>query len=577
MPQVQGLKQARKLALELQTDRYRKLDRLERYVHGTQYEGRPDFLAPEVDCPLMERAPNIVYSLTEAAIRQHCDFALGESRFPKLTTGQSEDDSELDDAGLSPEQSKLLDSFLAHLCDHARLPDVAQDALSEAEGCGTAVGIVRASNGRLEVEPVKAKWCTPELAADGRTVNKLVVEYPYIKNEKGADGITRACVYVYKREVTDRRDIVYKPFKITNQFEVPSWSEDTEKSVTHGLGFCPVVWYARERTCKYAEEVDGFAIHATQLDELDALNFSLSQRGRGALYAGDPQMYETGVEEGDDIGPMGREPETFSDVFIGALGGLYRGISGRLKNARRKGAGVVWGYSNPDAKVGLLTLPGDALKSISDHIGDLEDKIGGVLGYTKASPETVKGAVSGKALGFLFARTTGFCDRARRDLWDGYLQPVLSMLLRVSMRLETSAPGSLHVVGLPKVMPLLAKSTEDGDEWNPPRIKPQWGRYFEQTTTDELDCVRTVKEADGIIPTRLKLEKLRQVFPFESASEVEDMLNDEKEEAAKHQQELMASQPQEDGNGVSKVPGAASPNGGVRNGRRPPSAEVGDS
>jgi hypothetical protein len=211
-----------------------------------------------------------------------------------------------------------------------------------------------------------------------------------------------------------------------------------------------------------------------------------------------------------------------------ASGRTYTGFgyAERPRNARRKGAGTVWRYESPDAKVAMLTLPGDALRAIDEHARDLDDRISQALGYTKASPETIKGALSGKALGFLYARTTAHCDRLRQDLWDGFMRPALSMLLRMAHVIDKGAPGSLYVPGIGKARKVLARFSRTDEagalRWMPPRLTPTWGRYFEQSADDDLAEVRLAKEAfaAGLVTRELAIERLRGVFAFDSASEL---------------------------------------------------------
>jgi hypothetical protein len=543
---IDGIKEAETTAAKFRTPRTLKLDKLRRYVDGTQYEGREDFMSPQRDVPLLERAPAIVHPVTESAIRQHVDLALGEGRFPKLTTGLGEDDSDIDELfGLSEDDSETLDGFLSHLCEHVRFQDISQDALESAEATGTACVIYSAQDGYLCGELVDPRHATPKFATNGRDVVSLEIKYPYVEIKLAEENKLRATCMLYRRVIDAVSDTVYLPAKAPEDGRDPKWSKDAERSADHGLGFCPVVWYAFKRRIKKANEVDGHAIHETQLDEIDALNFSLSQRHRAALYSGDPQMVETGVSHDEEVAPSGSQPVATLKQLRDKDGSYITGFgySQRPREARRKGAGVVWRYEHPDAKVALLTLPGDALKAISDHCADMLAKVESVLGYTATSPEQVKGALSGKALGFLFARTTAFVDRVRRDFWDGFMLPSLAMLMRMCLTLGKNAPESIYVPGAKKALPILEKFQREvegsGDRWFCPRIKPVWGRYFENGPEDEKLTVETAAMAfeKKLMTREIAVEKLRGIFAFDSATEVAEQLDEEAEEELAQQQE----------------------------------------
>lgn len=563
-PRIEGLEEAQRRQAQQLSHRFRKLDALTRYVDGTQYDGKPHFLYPGIDCPLHERAPCIVDPIVETAIAQHVDFAIGEKRFPKLTTGASEDESDLGGSGLTERQSKTLDQFIAVLVDHARLQDVSQDALGAAEACGTACVILAARDGCLEAESIDAKEAEPTFGPDGKSLVKVEHRRPYIDITKGQDGVLRAKCLVYRRVIDEQADTVYVPAEAPPDGKEPSWSVDKAKSAKHSLGFVPAVWWRFRVGSRRIDNVDGEALHRALFDEIDALNTALSQRHRAALYAGDPQLWETGVDENEQVAPMGEEPRagvvTGHHIVDGQPVSYSKfGFNERPRGgARRKGAGTVWRYQSAESQVGMLTLPGDALKSLDEHCSDLEDKIHRALSYTAASPESVKGAMSGKALAFLFARTTTFVDRLRRDLWDGFLCPLLSVALRLVHVLEQRAAGSLFLTGTKKALPILTRfvrEQEGSAAWMPPRIKPTWGAYFDASAEDEKATVETAKAAfeAKLVTREIAVEKLRGIFAFESAAEIAEQLDKEAEEAEAKQAEMMAEQ------AAAKAPPGAKP------------------
>lgn len=555
---VNGLETAKNLAAKYYTPRYRKLDRLERFVRGTQYEGMQDFFAGA--CPLMQRAPAIVFPAVATAIGQHVDFALGDGRFPKLTTGISEDDSGLDNEfGLDEKESKVFDAFLGHLCDAARFRDVCIDALDVAEQCGSVAAILCVRDGLPEIETTSAKSCIPTFDRGGRIVTSLEIKYPYIDIRPDGMGALVASCLLYRRVIDAVADTVYLPALAPIDGSEPSYTPDTV--VTHGLGFCPVIWYQFKKGCARADSFDGHAIHEDLLDELHALNMGLSQRYRAALYAGDPQMVEIGVSDEEANANMGRKAQS-TVVLADNPEQHYRATEGENVPARKKGAGTVWRYRNPEASVSMLVLPGDALDAIEKQNTDLQDKLSAALGYTHASPERVRGALSGKALGFLYASTTSFVDRVRVDMWDGFMTPALSMLVRMAFVLSKAA-SSLFVTGLKTVAPILAKFERQveasGVRWFPPRIQAVWGQYFEPTFQDELFCVQSAQVAlDGGLVTRaLAVEKLRGIFSFESAAEVVKAIETEQAQKQADDLALMQAAPPPVAAAPSTKPGVA--------------------
>src|SRR5579863_8264279 len=86
------------IARKYMSPRAVELDTLDKYVTGKQYDGREvKWLDETSEKPLFERRPCINYKIVNTAIGSHVDFVFGDSRWPLLTSGTSEDDSELDD------------------------------------------------------------------------------------------------------------------------------------------------------------------------------------------------------------------------------------------------------------------------------------------------------------------------------------------------------------------------------------------------------------------------------------------------------------------------------------------------
>ena len=537
MGEVKGEEQARALAASLYTARTLKLETFEHYYNGTQYEGREDFFAPKNPVPLLERAPCVVYPVVEAAVRQHADFALGEGRFPTFTTGIGEDDED-DLFGLSEDDSETLDRFLVKLCEHSRFVETCHYALMAGESIGSACVVYSFDGfGSLRAEHIEACHAEPTFDSDGSLV-KLEIKYPFIDLFDAEDGTVRARCMFYRRVIDANADTVFKVAEVTHKGVEPRAGIDKERTTEHGLGFVPAIWYAFKRPWHKAGHFDGRPIHHSQLDEIDALNFSLSQRHRAALYTGDPQVVEVGVGESENVAPSGAAPRaTLKELRDDSGRVIYGfGYSERPRSARQKGAGVVWRYENPDAKVAMLSLPGDALKAVSEHAADLQNKIEAVLGYTGTSPEHVRGTLSGKALSLLFGRTTAFVDQVRNDFWSGFMLPSLSLMLRMVYEVNGRSPGSVYISGVTKAAPILERFNREvadaGKRWFAPHIKPVWGRYFEAGPEEETAVVNTAATAfeKGLIPRAIAIEKLRGVFVFQSAQELAEELDKADEE-----------------------------------------------
>lgn len=503
--------------------RARHMRDLERYVDGTQYDGLPDWFSAEK--PLWERAPCIVYPIVQSAIDSNGDLLLGDDRFP--TFG-------LD--GLEGTEAEAFDGALSRIAHMSRLPAGAREVFAAAQGCGSACAIFGIRSNRLFIDTTRASWCTPQLDVDGGCLS-LEIRYAYIATEI-VRGERRALAKIYRRTIDEKTDITYLPVDATTRLQEPKWAPDPARSITHSLGFCPVVWYPHMRGCAAEGDVDGRAIHEHITDEIRAHDFALSQRHRAALYCGDPQWTEVGVAPGYNPTSSGRRVEV--PASIGGRPGetphaSY--VSGGPKKARKKGPGSVWQYEAKDVQVKLHTLPGDALKALDDHARDLRVKLAESLGVVFLDPETLPRAtaLSGRALEALKARQLDRCDQYRSDFGDRFLLPAQGMQMRIAIA------RTLPIEGLEAISTAI-EAAKDRWSWRQPPLSLTYGRYFRLDADDETKQVQMVAAAlDARVATkRAAVEKLRAVFDIKDVDAYLAALETEKQEAMAESMKLAA-------------------------------------
>ena len=460
MKQYAGYDEARRIASKNVTPRSRYIEALESYVVGTQYDGKPDWFVQDDKIPLFDRKPCVVYAVVNSAIASNTDLVLGDGRFPAITSAPDENDSKFDgEIGLEQAASETLDRFISSVAKQARFRGVCREVFAAAQGAGSGVAICCVRDGRLVFDTTRARWCMPTFDALGNVL-ALEIRYPYIDTFKaGNEWKVRALIY--RRVIDSFRDVTYLPAEAKEDCIEPDWVEDPALTIDHGFGFCPVIWYPFMRGCSMAGTFDGHAIHENLLDELRALDFALSMRHRAALFAGDPQWTEIGVEEGYNPTPGGQAkgmPATLK-------GGPYSQsnpvtshyVEPAPRAARKKSPGLIWQYPNPDTKVQLHTLPGDALEALDRHARDLRMKISESMAVVFMDPDDIKYAssVSGKALETLKSRQIDRCDQYRDDFGEGFILPAIQMLLR--MAYEVGKTGGLNLTGLKTTMPILER------------------------------------------------------------------------------------------------------------------------
>lgn len=515
-------------AMEANTSsRARYLLDLERFVEGTQYAGLPDWFSDQR--PLWERAPCIVDPIVKSAIASNTDLLLGEGRFPLFTT----EDADGDDA-------EEIEYVLARLAKQARLRLASCETFASAQGACSAAAIFGIRAGRLFIDTVRARWCNVELDDEG-AVLRAEIRYPYLTELTDRHGQRIVKAMLFRRVIDAETDTTYLPAEARPDGIEPAWSEKGATKSAHGFGFCPVVWYAHMRGCEIVGNIDGNAIHAQITDELRAHDFALSQKHRAALYVGDPQWTEIGVDPGYDPSSSARKPDVPTTLHGGKpstdnpiRGGFHSKPRG--SRARKKSPGTVWQYPK-DVEVELHSLPGDALDALDKHARDLRVKVAQALGVVFLDPETLPAStsLSGRALEALKARQLDRCDNYRLDFGDRFLLPAMGMLLRIAI------VKRMPVVDLDKVEAFIIKQGERWS-WHSPPFALAWGRYFRLDADDESKQVElAVKALDGgIATTRAAVEKIRGVFDIKDVDAYVTDLLAERQGAIRAQQQMAA-------------------------------------
>lgn len=463
--QAEGYDEAVKTVIANTNPRAAFMAKLEQFVDGTQYRGLPDYF--ESDVPLWERAPCIVDATVKTAIDSNADLVLGEGRFPVVTCRPAEDDSDLDESLLSEDESELLDRLIPMVYRQVRFESLCREVFCAGQSTGTGVALFGLRAGKLFADTTKARWCEPTWNSSG-ALECLDIMYPYIDYARAPNGKLRAKAKLYRRLVTPLDDVTFLPADARDDGNTDpkfvKWAKDPSKSFSHGFGFVPAVWYPFMRGTEMVSRIDGHAIHENVLDEIRAHDMALSQRHRAAMFAGDPQWTEIGVEPGYNPSADGRDARMPATAYGGdptssnPVTAHYTNAPTQQKR-RRKSPGRIWQYENPDAKVELHVLPADALRAIDEHAHDLRVKITEALGVVNLDPDNLKFAAttSGAALKVLKSRQTDKCDQYRPDFGDHFIIPATSMLLRIVHHFSSQPEGASHIQGMKKLGPILSK------------------------------------------------------------------------------------------------------------------------
>lgn len=530
------------------TPRYRQLEVFEKYIDGSVYDGRPDFFNPGGDVPLLGRKPCVVFPIGEIAIGSHVDMVLGEKSWPRLKVAGS---------AISDEAKKKYETLIANVVDQAELRSQMAEALEIAMGARSVALVGCIDKGQIGVQLLSTKGCTLERDSLGRPT-RLVETYPYVEEVRDPvnPGKWTWMPMIYRRVIDARRDDVFIPVVATENATAEPITIDPAQSRVHNLGFCPVEWYAfRPRLGRKRAGPDGRAIHERLLDEIDALNIGLSQRTRSAHYAGDPQLWETGVDKDEQIAPQGTiSPGSIVDhtgkVIFGRPNSPHR-------TGRKKGPGAVWRYESHEARVGMLTLPGDAFDAVNSHCKDILSICCEGMYYVRLEYDQARMGtdVSGRALEILHKPQVLYDSKVREDFGPHGIVAAIDLLMRVALAAERNRPGSVYLEGLKEAVSVLEtfeQTVEDpnaavpvlaaGQEppapatttmWMPPQLTLEWGPMFPDTAAD----IKLKTEAAGEARSSKLISKktaVGAVAPLYGVVDIEEELAEIEKEPEEH-------------------------------------------
>jgi hypothetical protein len=524
--------------------RSRELERLQAYYDGTQYAGLVPYLDLASGKPRFERAPCIKYPLAKAAIESNVALAMGGQRFPRVLSMSSENDALLDgDFGLSQPDSETLDAFNAKLIELCGLADAFAHAYRVSQASRSGCLVLGYRNGLPSLDVHWPAFCTPTFNdTNPAQVDALEIRYRYIDRFRDlviTGGQWWPIVREYRRVIDGKNDTVFKPKDIWDENDLDPTTQVQSRN-PHGFGFCPVVWYARQRPCMTVGGFDGVAVHDGKLDELDAINHALSSRHLAAMYCGDPITTAFGFNDDDLLGTAGRSAQLNPNVtertsWDDAIG------SSRQTARIRKGPGELMRSENADASVAYVTLPADALDAIDKHAQDIAAKIREALRYVWLDPTALSGAgdISGKTLAFVFSSQLHAVSQDRGDFGRNCLLPTLATIYRA---LVAKSDG-VYLPGLAKALPIIKRflvDTEAGPMFIAPQLYLKWGDFFEPSDTDEATRVSTATAAAtaGLITKQTAVEHVRDVFAIGNVDQYVDALE---EEALEKQQKALES------------------------------------
>ena len=253
-----------------------RLDVLRRVLDGTLYDNLPYQFHEERNgageyIPLRLRRPSVRYGLCRTVVEDSVALLFSAGHFPTIDCADDE-----------------LARILADIVSETGLNEVMIDAAIRGS-VGSVAILMRVLQGRIFYSVMESLYLTPVWSATAPDTLRNVTEKYKVAGAdliaQGYDGINPAAIYWFQRVWNENAELWYLPWVVNDP--IGTAVEDSVRSVTHGLGFVPIVWV---RNLPGGDAVDGACTFRSAIETNIEIDYQLSQAGRGLKYSSDPTL-----------------------------------------------------------------------------------------------------------------------------------------------------------------------------------------------------------------------------------------------------------------------------------------------
>jgi hypothetical protein len=226
---------------------------------------------------------------------------------------------------------------------------------------------------------------------------------------------------------------------------------DQIRTVTHGLGFCPVVWIRNTPTD--ADDCDGECTFEAAIDIVGELDALTSQNGRGLKYSADPTLW---------IKEPSFDPNSGSPIQIGGAAGA-----------------IMASDSNSDAK--LLETSGEGSRALISQCDRLRAQALEMMHGNRADANKMSAAQSGRAMEMMNQGLVWLADRMRITYGEGGLLDLMRMVCEASAVIQDGI--------LIDSQPYVAI--------DPTGLMLKWPSWYAVTSTDLFETSNAIQTLTG--------------------------------------------------------------------------------
>lgn len=415
-----------------------RLAMLARVIEGELYDNLEyAFDTEESDAgeyvPIRKRRPSVRYGLCRLVVDDSVSLLFSEGHFPSVEAANESTRDEL---------SRIIRDI--------GLNEVMIDAATKGS-VGSVALWLRILNGRIFVSAVKTTHLTPIWQADAPDTLEKVTERYKVKGADLAeagypiDDSDKNDFFWFQRDFTASEEVWYQPIKVKDEQKVPD--RDAQKTVSHDLGFVPIVWI---KNLPGGDDIDGAQTFPPEvIDTGIEIDYQLSQAGRGLKYSSDPTL-------------LIKEPARTQS------GELIRGAS----NAITVGP-------NGDAK--MLEIDGSAVEAVISYVRVLRELALETAHGNRANADKISAAQSGRAMELMNQSLIWLADRLRISYGEGAIKDLINMIILASKKMQIKHRDGSNVAEM------------DGTG-----LALRWPAWYQPTATDKqinANTVKTLKDA----------------------------------------------------------------------------------
>lgn len=290
---------------------------------------------------------------------------------------------------------------LTSIIKESRLNQVMIEAAMNGS-VGSVAILMRVLSDRVFFSVMGSAYLTPYWKADAPDTLEMVTERFKVKGDvlKGMGyAAEEKEMYWFRRDWTSTEEVWYLPQKVSDAKDGKAQAKDADKTVSHKLGFVPMVWVRNLPGGDYIDGKPTFPVEA--IDVQIESDYLLSQGGRALKYQSDPTLHI-------------KEPS------FGGNTALVKGAANAI-------------VTDKDGDAKLLEISGDAAGAVMEWVKGLREIALEGAGGNRSNADKLSAAQSGRAMELMNQSLIWLADKLRISYGEGALLELLNMIVKASL------------------------------------------------------------------------------------------------------------------------------------------------